>query len=162
MNKLPYGEDINYWQTSKTSSDKWMESTVKLIKSFGGKVTGEAYGSEPNTGRSAFMLSFELQGESFKIIWPILPSKAHNERAARIQAATLLHHDIKNSLLKVAIFGARNALFQYWMLPDGRTVAEVSRTDLMDAIPKLFSAPSQSPRLTSGDDVIDSDYKIVK
>jgi hypothetical protein len=158
-NNLPFAEDTNYFQTSQSSADAWIAKTQALIKEFGGKVLAEAYGSE--NGRAAFMLEFEMQGEHFKIIWPVLPSRARNDKAAKIQAATLLYHDIKNSLLKVKIFGARTALFQYWMLPDGRNVSQATREELAQNIPTLF-APMRYPQIEAGGDVIDSDYRIIK
>jgi hypothetical protein len=158
MSNLPFAEDTNYYQSSQSPADSWISKTQLLIKQFGGKVLSEAYGSE--AGRAAFMLEFELQGEHFKVIWPVLPSRARNEKAAKIQAATLLYHDVKGSLLKVKIFGARNAFFQYWLLPDGRTVSQASAVELQKSLPSLF-VPPQTPQLNPGDDVIDTDYKII-
>lgn len=147
--KLPFGEEINYWQTSQTSPDIWMEKTGKLIESRGGTVLAEAFGKEPNTGRSAYMLAFEIGGDHYKIVWPVLPSKTKNERAARIQAATLLYHDTKGKVLKSFIFGVRASFFEYLLLPDGRTAAEASNEALVEALPALFGP--QRPTLNAGD-----------
>lgn len=54
METLPYAEDINYWQTSNTSPDIWMDKTRKLISQFGGQVISEAFGNQGD--RSAFLL----------------------------------------------------------------------------------------------------------
>jgi hypothetical protein len=141
MSDLPYAESLNYWKTSTARPDTWIGKTVKLIQSFGGTVIGEAFGSEQNTGRSAYMLAFTLQGDSFKIVWPVLPSRTKNERAARVQATTMLYYDIKTKLLSVAIFGARTVFFQNLLLPDGRTAAQVSIPDLLTGIPAMLSGP---------------------
>jgi len=84
-NRLPFAEDTNYWKTSQSSADSWMDKTIKLIRDFGGRVTAEAFGSEPVSGRSAFMLAFEMQGDQFKIIWPVLPSRARGGEMTEIK-----------------------------------------------------------------------------
>lgn len=138
MNKLPYGEDVNYWQTSQSSPDRWMEKIKKQIHGLGGQVLMEGFGSEPMTGRSAYMMAFEIEGEKFKVVWPVLPSKKKNELAARRQAATMLYHDIKTKCLGAVVLGARSAFFSYLLLPDGRTAAEASLPELIKDIPELF------------------------
>ena len=150
MNQLPYAETINYWQTSQTSPDVWIDKTCKLITEFGGQVKAEGFGREPNSGRSAYMLAFQIGGDEFKIVQPVLPTKyPKGERAARIQAATLIFHNVKAKVINIAIFGARTAFFEYLMLPDGTTAAEATSEALMRAMPELFG-PRQ-PALGSGD-----------
>jgi hypothetical protein len=141
MKNLPYAEDLNYWKTSQNSPDTWIDKTKNLIHSFGGKVLADAYGNEQATGRSAYMLMFEMQGDRFKLIWPVLPSKSKNTKAAQRQAATMLFYDTKARLLNVKTFGARVAFFQNWLLPDGRTAAQASVPELQTGIPSIFSAP---------------------
>jgi hypothetical protein len=41
------------------------------------------------------MLEFDLGGERYKVVWPVLPTKTGKDRAARVQAATALYHDVK-------------------------------------------------------------------
>ncbi len=151
---LPYAEDINYWKTSASGADAWLEKTSKLIQRLGGKVLAEGYGSEPGSGRAAFMLTFEISGERYQIIWPVLPTRLQkDERAARVQAATFLYHDTKAKCLKATIFGARTAFFEYVMLPDGRTASQVTTPELVHAIPEMF-APALGPG-----NFIDGDWK---
>jgi len=150
MTDLPYAEDINFWKTSKSSADDWMEKTKRLIVGYGGSVIAEAFGSNPSTGRGAFMLTFDMDGERFKVAWPVLPSKSNDERSARKQAATLLYHDIKGRVLSLQIFGARTAFFNYLMLKDGRTVSEWSRPEIIDNLPLLFAPPR--PLFEGGED----------
>jgi len=158
MNTLPYAEDINYWKTSKSSPDTWMDKTKRQIKQLGGDVLMEGFGSEPTTGRAAFMLGFEIGGDKFKIVWPVLPSKSGNEKAARIQAATMLYHDVKAKCVSAAVLGTRAAFFSFLMLPDGRTASEVSAPELAQAIPALFA--STAPKLKAGN-VLEGEFNEV-
>ena len=129
MNKLPYAEDINYWKTGRSSPDDWIARTVRQIQSLDGEVLAEAFGKDAS-GNSAFMLAFEIGGDKFKILFPVLPSKSGNEKAARMQAATMLYHDIKSKCISAAVLGARAAFFSYLLLPDGRTTANLDTNEL--------------------------------
>ena len=140
-NGLPYAEDVNYWKTSKSSPDIWMERTKRQIENLGGTVLAEGFGSEPGTGRAAYMLAFELDGERFKVVWPVLLSKAGNERAARVQAATLLYHDIKAKCISAAVLGTRAAFFSFLALSDGRTATDIAAPELVRLTPALLRAP---------------------
>ena len=132
---LPNAESISYWKTSQSSPDKWIERTIKVIEQYGGKVLAEGFGSDANS-HAAYMIGFEMHGEKFKVVWSVLPSDTNNERAARIQAATLLYHDIKAKCISATVFGARVAFFSYLMLPGGRTAIEASEKELTEGIPK--------------------------
>lgn len=137
MYELPYAEDINYWQSSQTSPDTWIDKACKLINQFGGTVLAEGYGK--SQGRAAYMVGFSFDDENYKIVFPVLPTRGTNERAARIQAATLLYHDVKAKLLTSTIMGVRTAFFQYLMLTDGRTVTQLSNPEIADSFPKLLT-----------------------
>lgn len=154
MDKLPYGEDVNYWQTGSSSPDTWMEKTKDQIKKLGGKILMEGFGSEPTTGRSAYMLAFEIEGNNFKVVWPVLPSKKGNEIAARRQAATMLYHDTKAKYLGAVVLGVRAAFFSYLLLPDGRTAMEASLPELAEGIPALFAANQLEP----GNDFVEGNF----
>lgn len=132
-----YAEDVNYWKTSKTSPDTWLAKAKREIIRAGGEVLGEAFGSEQG-GRSAFMLAFKFSGEEFKVIWPVLPSKSGDNRAARIQAATMLYHDVKARAVSAKVIGPRAAFFSYLMLSDGRTASQVATPELLERMPKLL------------------------
>jgi len=136
---MTYAEEVNYWKTGQSSPDSWIDKAKTEIKAIGGKVLNEAYGSEMATGRSAYMLTFQFSDDVFKAVWPVLPSKTKNEKAARIQAATMLYHDIKNSCVKVKVFGARAAFFHYLMLSDGRTASQAADADLVSLFPKMLT-----------------------
>ncbi|MBE3142230.1 MAG: hypothetical protein IMZ53_16795 [Thermoplasmata archaeon] len=135
---LPYAEDIgHYWQTSNSSPDSWLAKTTDLIKKSQGKIIAEGFGSA--MGRAAFMLTFEIGGEKFKLVWPVLPSKTKKDLAARRQAATLMYYDVKAKLMTASVLGFRDAFFQYLLLPDGRTTGEIALPELSQAFPQLLT-----------------------
>jgi hypothetical protein len=80
------------------------------------------------------MIEFELQGERFRIAWPVLPSKKGDERAAKVQAATMLYHDVKGRSLSAQVLGARVAFFAFLLLPGNRTAAQAALPELEDAL----------------------------
>ena len=135
---LPYAEEIgHYWMTgNKTPADSWMDKTKDLIKEAGGRVIADAFGNQ--AGQAAFLLEFEIGEDRFKVIWPVLPTKSKNEKAARIQAVTMLHHDVKAKCMTATVMGTRAAFFSYLLLPDGRPATSASVRELETGIPALF------------------------
>lgn len=134
-----YAEQVNYWQTSRTSADSWLDKTKKEITAAGGTVLAEGFGSDVGTGRSAYMLGFTLDDQRYKIVWPVLPSKTGNERAARIQAATMLYHDVKARCVAAKAIGSRSAFFGYLLLSDGRAAAEATLPEVVEMLPAVLS-----------------------
>lgn len=135
-----YAEDVNYWKTGTSSADTWIDKAKAEIKTAGGKVLNEAFGSMD--GRAAFMLEFTFGADRFRAVWPVLPSKTKAERAARIQAATMLYHDVKAKCVGAKVHGVRAAFFQYAVLPDGRTAAQVAVPELLEMYPKMLTGGS--------------------
>lgn len=133
---LPYAETVNYWKTGRSSPDTWIDKTKRQIEAVGGVVRAERYGSETFSGRAAFMLTFTLGEDSFKVVWPVLQSETGDEAAARRQAATMLYHDIKAKCISSAVLGARTAFFAHLELPDGRMAMQLSAPELVDAVPR--------------------------
>lgn len=134
---MVYADDLNYWKTSKSPPDTWIDKAKKQIENLGGKVLAEGFGME--SGKSAFMIGFEIGGEKFKAIWPVMqPYNEKDEIAARRQAATMLYHDIKAKCLAAVVKGPRVAFFEYLMLPDGRTAAHASNVELLKGIPTML------------------------
>ena len=131
---LPYAEKINYWKTSRSAPDLWIQRAKNQIEKFGGKILAEGFGANAD-GKAAYMIGFEMQGDKFKIIWPVLPSENNDEKAARIQAATMLYHDVKTKCLSATVLGAKSAFFAYLLLPDGRTAIEATVEELTKGIP---------------------------
>lgn len=134
-----YAEDVNYWRTGTSSPDMLMFRAKKEIVSAGGKTGNEAIVRD-ELGRAACMLDFSFGGERFRAVWPALPSRTGNERAALIQAATMLYHDIKAKCVAAKVHGARAAFFQFLMLPDGRTAAQIAAPELTMLYPKMLTA----------------------
>jgi len=132
--KLPYAEDIgHYWQTSQSSPDQWMQKTRKLIENLDGKVVAEGFGATDET--AAYMMAFELKGQKYKVVWPVLPSVTGKTLAAKRQAATLLYHDIKAKAMTASVLGTEVAFFSYMVLPDGRTASELTKPELSQSFP---------------------------
>lgn len=106
MHKLPYAEDVNYWKTGQTASDKKLDSAAKLIEDVGGEIHMKMVGMM--YGRSAVILGFALDGVPHQIAWPVLETR-HGEkdtRAARLQAATFVYHDVKAKVVSYQVLGA--------------------------------------------------------
>jgi hypothetical protein len=140
MNNKVYAEDVNYYQTSTTAADTWIDKAKKEIARIGGRVKASAFG-EDDSGRAAFMMLFQIGEDAFRISWAVLPQRKANERAAKIQAATMLYHDVKHKVVMAKVKGVKTAFMEYWLLPDGRTAAEATNVDLMKAMPILLPAP---------------------
>lgn len=137
MNEV-YAEDVNYWKTGTSGPDTWIDKAKAEIKTAGGRVLNEAFGS--SDGRAAFMLEFTFGADRFRVVWPVLTSKTKAERAARVQAATMLYHDVKAKCVSAKVHGARAAFFQYAVLPDGRTAAQVAAPELLEMYPKMLTS----------------------
>jgi hypothetical protein len=141
-----YADDLNYWQTSKSSPDVWIDRAKKQIEELGGKIEGEGFGMN-GEGRAAFMIGFSIKGDAFKIIWPVMKSYKENERAARVQAATMLYHYVKGVALRAVVCGPRDAFFSHLMLPDGRVASQVAGDEILglaDLFPKQIQITHRS------------------
>lgn len=141
---MKYAEEVNYWKTSRTTSDTWIDRSKSEIASIGGEILGEMYGSEGITGRAAFMLAFRIGPDQFKLIWPILESKTGAMSAAKIQAATALYHDVKARCVAAKFLGSRTAFFSALLLPNGQTASEVSNVDFLAAVPRIMQLPEKA------------------
>lgn len=136
-NGLPYAEDLNYWKTSRTSADTWIDRAIDQIEKLGGTVEQHAFGQEPETGRAAYMIQFRHAEDRFKIVWPVLPSQTGNDRAARVQAATMLYHDCKTRALAAHVFSVRAAFFSWLLLPDGQVASHAGTPELLAQLPTI-------------------------
>lgn len=137
--KLPYAETINYWKTSSSSPDAWIDKAASQVEKIGGNVLMRGMGTHPDTGRSAFIFVFELEGDTFRIVWPVLPTKPSSRssaevkaRSARRQAATMLFYDVKARCLSATILGARTSFFSFILLPDGRVASEADQHEIAE------------------------------
>jgi hypothetical protein len=154
---MMYAEDINYWKTGKSNAGAWLEKAKQQIIKLGGHVLIQAEGMNPDTGNEIYMLHFMIDNENYKILWPVLPTRTStqaNQRAAKIQAATMLYHDVKARCITAAVLGSRKAFFAYYMLPDGRAAADAGNED----IARLFDAFSGRTQIESGE-IVDGDIE---
>jgi len=120
----------------------WIDRAKREIGAAGGRVYSEAFGRDAD-GRAAFMLEFGFKEERYRVVWPVLSSRAGAEKAARIQAATMLYHDVKARCVSAKVLGTRAAFFSFLMLPDGRTAAQLSAPELTDRWPRLLTASKE-------------------
>lgn len=139
--EIVYAEDVPYWKTSQSGSDAWIDKAVQEIHSVKGKILARAFASGQE-GKAAFMLSFALEDNQFKIVWPVLPSKTKNEYAARVQSATALYHDVKARVVSAKFLGVQPAFFCYLMLPNGQTASEATAAVFLDNVPLLLGGGS--------------------
>src|SRR5687768_13079180 len=101
---MPYAEEVNYWQTSKSDPDSWIDKAKRQIETLGAVVSAQGFGHADS--KMAYMLGFEILGDRFKVIWPVLPQKyTGNERGAKVQAATMLYHYVKAVCLYAVVVG---------------------------------------------------------
>jgi len=133
-----YAEDANYWKSGKSDPDTWLEKCKKEIKAVGGKINREVIVSED--GKTGYSLEFAIADDQFKIIWPVLKCRNYDTngvsaRAAKIQAATFMYHDIKAKCMVVKILGARRAFFGDMLLSDGRIAYQVAGDELAKFVP---------------------------
>lgn len=146
MSEQTWAEKCNYWKTSKTAPDGWIEKTIGLIEQFGGEVLASGFGNEHMTGRAAYMIRFAVRGETFRIVWPVMPSEYGDTFSARRQAATMLYHDVKAKCVAAQVLGARTAFFSWLELPDGRPMFQLTSSQLLDEAPRmLLPAPANDP-----------------
>lgn len=143
--ELPRAEDLNYWKTSSSAPDTWIDKAEALIESYGGEVLARAIGRQ--AGQEAILLEFRFGDDRFRLVWPSLPSKYEGDdlkpafrTAARRQAATMLYHDVKARGVRFKIAGPRTAFFEFLQLPDGRAAGELAAPELARAMPKLLAA----------------------
>jgi len=142
LKKLPEAHTVAYWKTSHVDPGSWIEKASEQIQKAGGQVLGHMFGTEYALGRAAYLLDFTVEGERFKVVWPVLPSKREDELAARRQAATLLFHDVKARCLSARVLGLRRAFFSYMLLSDGRAAADHVEEELIRVLPAFPGTPS--------------------
>lgn len=135
--ELPYAHTLNYWQTGRSSPDVWIERTIGVISQLGATDISEAFGSA--VGRAAYMLRFSIGEDTYRVVWPVLPTeRPEQQAAARVQAATMLYHDCKAKALAAKVLGPRVVFFHALELPDGRVAAEIPAPAIATLMPKLI------------------------
>jgi len=137
VTSLPRAEDLNYWRTSRKSPDEWICKAKSLIESVGGDVHGEAFA---NTKKGqAYRIDFSIDGDEFRLTWPVCIHEPDEEIAARRQAATMLFHDVKSRVVAAKVMGLRAAFLPFLMLPGGRAAGFLASPELEKHLPKLIT-----------------------
>lgn len=134
----PYAEDVNFWKTGKGSPDSWIEKAIRQIEALGGEVEGEGFMGKGSEG--AYMLGFHINGDQFRMQWPVLESKTGDNMAARRQAATMLYHTVKMKCLAARVLGAKAAFMESFLLPNGKTVLQLTDSEQSAAGSALIKA----------------------
>jgi hypothetical protein len=135
-----YADEVNYWKTSTTSPESWIEKTKKLIAEIGGKVHSDLIGTI--NGKTAVMIGFEIAGDQYKIIYTVLAVRDQRDLlAAKRQAVTAMYHEVKALIVSAKFRGIRGAFHSYLVLPDGRTAGELTAPEVAQAIPTAFLLP---------------------
>lgn len=133
--ELPNAEEMSYWKTSKAGVETWLDRTERLITNMGGEVDTRVAGK--SNGREAIMFVFRMAGDSYKILWPVLPTKKEDDRSAALrQAVTFIYHDTKARANRLKIFSPR-VVFSDYLLVEGKTLAETGTTGIPDQLKLL-------------------------
>lgn len=134
-----YADELPYWKTSIADPGTWVDRAAIEIERAGGEVLGHACGKLAN-GRVAFVLQFKLEGDTFRVVWPVLtPRHEKDLAAARRQAATALYYDVKARCVSARFMGARAAFCAFMLLPDGRSVGDLALNQLAE-LPEILGA----------------------
>ncbi|KKM74486.1 hypothetical protein LCGC14_1399820 [marine sediment metagenome] len=133
------GKDLAYWKTSKSSPDEWLRKASWHVEDAGGTIIERATAFQ--YGRTAVCLGFELDGDTFRLVWPVLEHEPCDNQAAVRQAATMLYHDVKARCVAVRVKGARWAFHGELVLSDGRMAGELTDPELMKQLPAMCQQP---------------------
>lgn len=131
--------DLPYWRTGKSSPDEWLRKAARHVEEAGGTITERAIAEQ--YGRGVVLLGFTLDGDTFRLVWPVLEHETCDNQAAVRQAATMLYHDVKARCVAVRVKGARWAFHAELMLPDGRMAGALTDTELMKQLPAMCREP---------------------
>lgn len=139
---MKYANEVDYWKTGQTRTpEQWIALAVKQLEDHG--ATNVVTASGDNDGRHCFMMQFMLAGQQHRIIWPVLPVRwtdsESDKRAAKVQAATVLYHEVKHRCVVATRYGSQFGWFAYQQLPDGRTVQQLSSDELMRGVPEVMT-----------------------
>ena len=131
--------ELSYWKTGKASPDEWLRKAARHVEDAGGEITERAIAMQ--YGREVVLLGFELDGDAFRLVWPVLEHESGDNQAAVRQAATMLYHDVKARCLAARVKGARWAFHAELMLPDGRMAGALTDPELMKRLPAMCREP---------------------
>ncbi len=128
-----------YWKTGRSPPDEWLRKAKSQIEQAGGVIVES--GILMQRGREVVMLGFDLDGDTFRLVWPVLGHDPSDNQAAVRQAATMLFHDVKARCIAVRVKGARWAFHAELVLADGRMAGDLSDGDLLKRLPAFCREP---------------------
>lgn len=134
--ELPQAKSLPYWKTSRSSPEDWVRKACAEIERAGGEIE-LCLPSAYQAGRMAHVIGFRVNGNAFKLIWPVLAHDSEDSVAALRQAATMLYHDVKSRCLLARVFGARWAFHAELILPSGRTAGQLTTPELLEQLPQV-------------------------
>lgn len=133
----PYADELPYFKTSTVAPDTWVDKAKEEIKRAKGKVETEAFAS--SEGKEAYLLGFSFGDDKFSIHWPVLkPRNSKDAKAAKVQAATMLYHDVKSRCVSARVMGIRSAFMGYLLMSNGQTADQVSNAEYMMLVPSVL------------------------
>jgi len=133
-------EGFPYWKTSKSSADSWLEKCETEIKRAGGSVAASGFINSAISG-SAYMIEFDLDSNRFRLVERVLDSRSGDSKAAKVQAATTMYHDLKGRMISARRKGARTVFLAELVLPSGQTVGEMDQGAFADMVTGGNSGP---------------------
>ena len=129
-------KSLPYWKTGRTSPEEWVRKACVEIERAEGTID-LCLPSAYQHGRMAHVIQFSLNGDSFRLMWPVAEHEPTDTVAALRQAATMLYHDVKSRCVAARVFGARWAFQAELMLPDGRTAGQLGTPELIEVLPPV-------------------------
>ncbi len=132
-------KNLPYWKTGRSSPDEWLRQAVRLIEKVGGEVNES--GIIMQHGSEVVLIGFKLDGDQFRLVWPVLVHEPKENQAAVRQAATMLYHDVKARCVAAMVKGARWAFHAEMILPNGKPAGSLSDEDLMKTLPEICRQP---------------------
>ncbi len=133
VKKLPY------WKTGRSSPDEWLRKAIREIDKVGGKVNES--GIIRQQDNEVVLVGFKLEGDQFRLVWPVLAHDPRENQAAVRQAATMLYHDVKSRCVAAMVKGARWAFHAEMVLPNGMQAGSLSDGELMKCLPEMCRRP---------------------
>lgn len=65
------------------------------------------------------------------------------ELITRVQAATMLYHDVKSRCVSARVMGIRSAFMGYLLFENGQTASQMSNADYLMLVPNILMLPAK-------------------
>ncbi|MHC1733425.1 MAG: hypothetical protein AB9888_15510 [Bacteroidales bacterium] len=139
MAKKKLAEYTNYWRSSRNPAEYWIDKAVAELKKIDATIKSQYFGDED--GKSAYVLTVSIEGNDYRIVWPVMPceyASDDNRKAARVQAATMIYHDIKARCISSQAIGIRTAFMPFLVVNNGKSLCELDTEEIVAYLPALF------------------------